>query len=65
MYMFTFLAHLWTNFEITAVGKLPESLDWKEETVAVPVNPPLVWLRPRTRVGSACADYTGGLERSG
>lgn len=48
--MFTFLAYIWTQFEITAVDKLPETLDWKEESVAVPVNSPLVKLRPKNRV---------------
>lgn len=43
--MLTTLVHLWTHFEITAVENLPQTLDWKEESVAVPVNPPLVKLR--------------------
>lgn len=45
--MLTTFVHLWTHFEITAVEDLPETLGWKEENVAVPVNPLLVKLRPK------------------
>lgn len=46
--MLTTLVHLWTHFKITAVENLPETLAWKEESVAVPVNLPSSSLDQRT-----------------
>ncbi|KAK6835202.1 hypothetical protein RU639_002110 [Aspergillus parasiticus] len=45
IYMFTALAHLWAEFEMTAVENTPETLDWKDQKGAVPVTPPFVRLR--------------------
>ncbi|EYE91408.1 cytochrome P450 [Aspergillus ruber CBS 135680] len=49
VYMFTAIAYILTRFEMKLIGNPPDNLNWKDQTGAVPVAPPLVWLRSRNR----------------
>lgn len=49
IYMFTAIAYILIQFEMEPAENPPDMLDWKDQTGAVPVAPPLVWLRPRNQ----------------
>ncbi|KAI9045877.1 GT1Gtflike [Aspergillus affinis] len=49
IYMFTALAHIWTQFDMEAVERIPETLDWKDQTGAVP-RIPLLKAKPNPTV---------------
>lgn len=47
--MFTAIAYILIQFEMDPAENPPDILDWKDQTGAVPVASPLVWLRPRNQ----------------